>query len=472
MVFSSALFLLYFLPVFLLVYYLTPLKWKNYTALGFSLLFYAWGAPVFVFFLLASCLIDHFLIRGFDSYNRRRYLVLSLILNVGLLLYFKYANFFIENVNVVLEQMGFTEVEWTKVILPIGVSFFTFQKISYAMDVYRGISKQLQKFSDYLLYISLFPQLIAGPIVRFSTIESQITNRAENENFSFRLDGAFRFVIGLAKKILISNTLAVQVDLIYELPHNELTSSLAWLGIVCYTFHIYFDFSGYSDMAIGLGKMIGFKFPENFNFPYLSGSITEFWQRWHITLGTWMRDYLYIPLGGNRKSESRTYINLFIVFLISGFWHGASWNFVLWGTYHGVFLVLERLFLLKVYKKIPNLFRIVLTFFIVLFGWVFFSCETLEQSLIMFERLFAFDINLGAFDLTGKFYFYFVLALVFAFVGVNSSIRTKLSIFQDQITLQSNGVLVIAFVCMLFLFALSMGEMTGSNFNPFIYYRF
>lgn len=472
MVFSSALFLLYFLPVFLLLYYLTPLKWKNYTALGFSLLFYAWGAPMFVFFLLASCLIDHFLIKSFSSENRKRYLILSLILNIGLLLYFKYANFFMENVNEVLGQIGFEKAEWTNVVLPIGVSFFTFQKISFAIDVYRGVSKQLKKFSDYLLYISLFPQLIAGPIVRFSTIEAQIINRSENENFSFRLDGAFRFVIGLAKKILISNTLAVQVDLIYDLPYNELTSSLAWLGVVCYTFHIYFDFSGYSDMGIGLGKMIGFKFPENFNFPYLSGSITEFWQRWHITLGTWMRDYLYIPLGGNRKSGSRTYVNLFIVFLISGFWHGASWNFLIWGAYHGVFLVLERLFLLKVYQKIPNLFRILLTFFVVLFGWVFFSCETLEQSLIMFEKLFAFHINVEAFDLTGKFYFYLVLAILFAFVGVNNSIRTKLSIFQDQITLQSNSVLIVAFICMLFLFALSMGEMMGSDFNPFIYYRF
>jgi len=472
MVFSSALFLLYFLPVFLLLYYLTPLRWKNYTALGFSLLFYAWGAPIFVFFLLVSCLIDHFLIAGFSSDNRKRNLALSLVLNVGLLLYFKYANFFVDNVNLVLEQIGFAKAEWTKVILPIGVSFFTFQKISYAMDIYRGTSKQLQKFTDYLLYISLFPQLIAGPIVRFSTIESQITNRSDNENFSFRLDGAFRFVIGLAKKILISNTLAVQVDLIYDLPYNELTSSLAWLGIVCYTFHIYFDFSGYSDMAIGLGKMIGFKFPENFNFPYLSGSITEFWQRWHITLGTWMRDYLYIPLGGNRKSGSRTYINLLIVFLISGFWHGASWNFVIWGAYHGVFLVIERFFLLKLYQKVPNIFRVVLTFFIVLFGWVFFSCETLEQSLVMFERLFALDIHLVEFDLSGKFYFYFVLALVFAFVGVNKPIRAKLSIFQDQITLQSNAVLIVVFVCMLFLFVLSVGEMMGSDFNPFIYYRF
>ena len=242
MVFSSALFLLYFLPVFLLLYYLTPLKWKNYTALGFSLLFYAWGAPMFVFFLLASCLIDHFLIKSFSSENRKRYLILSLILNIGLLLYFKYANFFMENVNEVLGQIGFEKAEWTNVVLPIGVSFFTFQKISFAIDVYRGVSKQLKKFSDYLLYISLFPQLIAGPIVRFSTIEAQIINRSENENFSFRLDGAFRFVIGLAKKILISNTLAVQVDLIYDLPYNELTSSLAWLGVVLLYFPYLFRF--------------------------------------------------------------------------------------------------------------------------------------------------------------------------------------------------------------------------------------
>lgn len=472
MVFSSTLFLVYFLPVFLLLYYLTPSNWKNYTALGFSLLFYAWGAPVFVFFLLGSCLFDFYLIRNFSANNKKTYLGLSLVLNVGLLLYFKYANFFVDNFNVLLESIGYVKVGWAKVVLPIGVSFFTFQKISYSLDVYRGTSAPLKKFSDYLLYISLFPQLIAGPIVRFSTIEAQIIDRKENENYSFRLDGAFRFVIGLAKKVLISNTLAAQVDVIYALPYEELTSSLAWIGIVCYTFHIYFDFSGYSDMAIGLGKMIGFEFPENFNFPYLSRSITEFWQRWHITLGTWMRDYLYIPLGGNRKSGSRTYFNLFVVFLISGFWHGAEWNFVIWGIYHGAFLVLERLFLMKLYEKLPNIFRVVLTFFIVLFGWVFFSCETLEHSLVMFEKLFAFDIHIAEFSFSTKFYFYFILAAFFAFVGINKSVRERLSVFQDKITLQSNLVLIPMFLMMLFLLALSMGEMMGSDFNPFIYYRF
>jgi len=272
---------------------------------------------------------------------------ISVMLNVGLLAYFKYANFFVENINEVLAAIGIEQIKWTAVTLPIGISFFTFQKMTYAVDVYRGVYHPLKKPTDFALYILMFPQLIAGPIVRFNEIANQIEDRSWNENNNNRLTGFFRFTVGLAKKVLIANVLGEQVDLIFGLGQLEFNTVTAWIGIVAYAFQIYFDFSGYSDMAIGIGRMIGFDFPENFNNPYISRNITEFWRRWHITLGRWMRDYLYIPLGGNRVSTMRLYFNLWVVFLISGLWHGAAWNFVIWGAFHGLFLVMDKLFLLK-----------------------------------------------------------------------------------------------------------------------------
>ncbi|MFT6185131.1 MAG: alginate O-acetyltransferase complex protein AlgI, partial [Flavobacteriales bacterium] len=294
---------------------------KNGVILIASMLFYSFGAPKFIFVILASTVIDFYLVNALhnseDLKKRKRFLILSLTLNLGLLAYFKYANFFVENVNSVLGEMGFHSVEWTKVALPIGISFYTFQTLTYSVDVYRRNHAPLKKLSDYLLYILSFPQMIAGPIVRFTTIADQITNRVETVDD--KLLGFFRFCIGLGKKVLIANVLGEQASLLMEGDISLLSTSAAWVGIVAYTFQIYFDFSGYSDMAIGLGRMMGFTFPENFNSPYTSRSITEFWRRWHMTLSSFMRDYLYIPLGGSRvKSKSRLYTNLWIVFLLSG----------------------------------------------------------------------------------------------------------------------------------------------------------
>ncbi len=348
MVFSSVSFLLYFLPIFLLLYTIASPAYKNWIILFFSVYFYSWGAPRFVFLLLGSTLLDFYLVRymsqQIDSKKRKYLLMLSLSLNLGLLAVFKYANFFVENIQTILVASGSSSFAWTNIALPIGISFYTFQTLTYSVDVYRKVHAPLRSVKDYLLYIMMFPQLIAGPIVRFNTIADQIEHRVETHQD--KLQGFYRFCIGLAKKVLIANVLGeVVLLLLGEQPGistnwASLNSSLAWYCLLAYTFQIYFDFSGYSDMAIGLGKMMGFSFPENFDNPYNSRSISEFWRRWHITLGAFMRSYLYIPLGGSRVAKkSRLYVNLWLVFLLSGLWHGASWNFVIWGAFHGFFLV-------------------------------------------------------------------------------------------------------------------------------------
>lgn len=470
MVFSSSLFIFYFLPLFLLAYYISPKKIKNYTALVFSLFFYAWGAPIFIYFLLGSCIVDFFLVKEMHKTNKRIYLWVSLLLNIGLLGYFKYANFFVENFNTISNLFDTGEIPWKSVVLPIGVSFFTFQKISYTLDVYRKKNLPQSNFWNYLLFITLFPQLIAGPIVRYGDIADQLETR--NENINNRLDGMFRFIIGLAKKILIANVMAVQVQLIYSSGIDSISSANAWLAALSFTFQIYFDFSGYSDMAIGLGKMIGFKFPENFDFPYKARSITEFWQRWHMTLSTWMRDYLYIPLGGNRKSGTRTYINLFLVFLFSGLWHGAAWNFVIWGTFHGLFLVIERAFLKKWLDRIPKFISIAYCFLIVLIGWVFFSAETVDQGILILKKMFAFDIHLSELQMSHKFIFYFILAILFSFLPFGKTFEEKVNHFQDSFSMQNSVVIVVVSLLLLSLLIICSAEITANGFNPFLYYRF
>lgn len=348
MVFSSIIFLFYFFPIFFLIYYLAGDKYKNAVILAGSILFYAWGAPSFIFVILGTTAMDFYLVR-IMSHSRRKYLrslllITSLSLNLGLLFYFKYSNFFIENINHLLAVAGMKEISWVKLLLPIGISFYTFETLTYVIDVYRGIHKPLKNFWDYQLYIVLFPKLIAGPIIRYHDFANQIYDRKTYYTSEYRLRGLYRFFIGLLKKVLIANAMAANADAIFNIPQSQLGTLTAWLGALSYTFQIYFDFSGYSDMAIGLGLMMGFRFPENFNNPYTSLSITDFWRRWHMTLGAWMKNYLYIPLGGNKvKTKRRLYFNLWLVFLASGLWHGAAWGFVIWGAYHGFFLVVERM---------------------------------------------------------------------------------------------------------------------------------
>ena len=473
MVFSSSLFLLCFFPVFLLIYFVIDKKYRNLFALLASIFFYAWGAPKFIFVVLGSIYVDYYLVGWIytSSGKKKRILTgLSIALNIGLLLYYKYANFFIENVNSLLDSIGIEEVSWAGVALPIGISFFTFQKLTYTVDVYRKVHAPLKRVSDYALYILMFPQLIAGPIVRFNEIADQIEDRSENENLDNRLTGFFRFAIGLAKKVLIANVLGEQVDWIFSMGGDDLTTPLAWIGVIAYAFQIYYDFSGYSDMAIGIGRMIGFDFPENFNNPYISKNISEFWRRWHITLGRFMKDYLYIPLGGNRISIPRMYLNLWMVFLISGLWHGAAWNFVIWGAFHGLFLVLDRLFLLKFYNKIGKIPSIIITFIITLIGWVLFRAQNLGYAWMFIKKMFTSDMEGVTISFDSRFYTILAFAVFFAFWGGFKNIEK----WQERLYAkdQKNRRIILMVIISVLLVIISVSAVTSQGFNPFIYFRF
>lgn len=406
------------------------------------------------------------------SVNKRKlFLIVSLCLNLGLLFYFKYCNFFIENINSFLTVLNISEIKWVKLALPIGISFYTFESLTYVIDVYRRQHKPLTNFLQYQLYILLFPKLIAGPIIRFSEIADQITDRFSYYNTNKILLGICRFTIGLGKKVLIANVLAKVADEVFNLPSASLNTFECWLGALAYTFQIYFDFSGYSDMAVGLGKIFGFNFPENFDNPYTSKSITEFWKRWHMTLGNWMKHYLYIPLGGNQVNNTRLYVNLGIVFILSGFWHGAAWTFIFWGIYNGLWLILERLFLLNFYKKLGSL-SIILSFLIVIIGWVIFRADTLDQALNHISHMF--NVNV-----TGKHHVFisnkvkiiFLVATFFSFFSL-LPFGTRIQNFlfnQENKPLLSQTIILM---CCIFIYALALASITTSNFNPFIYFRF
>ncbi|HEY1037936.1 MAG TPA: MBOAT family O-acyltransferase [Bacteroidia bacterium] len=459
----------------MLVYFVAANKYKNAILLLSSILFYSWGAPKFIFAILGTTTLDFYLVRvmynATTERKRKLFLVLSLFLNVGMLFYFKYCNFFVENFNAILSGFGIEQVKWTDVILPIGISFYTFESLTYVIDVYRKLHKPLSNFWQYQMYILLFPKLIAGPIIRYHEISDQIADRSVNDTVDNKLAGFYRFCIGLAKKVLIANIMAAKADAVFAMPAEALNASYAWIGMIAYTFQIYFDFSGYSDMAIGIGRMIGFKFPENFDNPYTSQSITEFWRRWHMTLGNWMRNYLYIPLGGNRvKSKYRLYFNLWLVFLASGLWHGAAWTFIFWGAYHGVFLILERIFLLKVYEKIGKIPSIAITFFIVAIGWVFFRATEFNQATTLISKLFSFKWELQAGFLNREFMLISGFAVLFSFFTV-FKLGKKIQdvVYVSQQTITASSLLLFA---SLILFVLSLSSITTSGFNPFIYFRF
>lgn len=473
MVFSSIFFLLYFLPVFLLGYHFIDKKYKNYWVLTASIFFYAWGAPKFIFVVLGATIIDFFVVNKIFSSNslqtKKKWLILSLILNLGLLAYFKYANFFVDNFNSILKGLGFDAISWAAIALPIGISFYIFQSITYAVDVYRGVNPPVKKISHYLLYILSFPQMIAGPIVKYNQIANQLATRDETSDD--RLLGFYRFCIGLAKKVLIANAMAVYADQILSGDIVSHSSSTIWLGIVAYTFQIYFDFSGYSDMAIGLGRMIGFKFPENFDSPYLSKNISEFWRRWHITLGAFMKEYLYIPLGGNRvKSVPRLYVNLAIVFLLSGLWHGASWNFILWGAFHGFFLILDRIFLINVLSKIGKIPSMLFTFFIVMVGWAIFRMENFDEMKIVLTKMFMCDFS-STIELPVKYWFILSVSVffsVFTFFKIGKKAE-DFFFFRETVCVSAHLILVMIAISLLIF---SVSGIAASDFNPFIYYRF
>jgi len=435
-----------------------------------SVFFYSWGGPKFILAILGTTFLDFHLVRAMhhskDEKKRKSLLLVSILLNVGLLFYFKYCNFFIDNLNFLIG----TEIKWLNVVLPIGISFYTFESLTYVVDVYRKIHPPLNNFWNYQTYILFFPKLIAGPIVRYHDIASQVTNRTSNDTAEMKISGFLIFCMGLAKKTIIANTLGLQADQVFNLDASQINSIAAWSGALAYTFQIYFDFSGYSDMAIGLGKIMGFKLPENFNNPYISASITEFWRRWHITLGAWMKHYLYIPLGGNQVKNGRLYLNLAIVFLLSGFWHGASWNFIIWGAWHGAFLVLERLFLGKVFSTVGKWISIPITFLIVMTGWVFFRIENLNEAWDIILKLFLFDFSDSPFAPNNDFSFMLCLAAFISFFAV-TKFTTQLQnrLYAENVN-ASQAWLFIGLGIVLYYCSLSF--IAALDFNPFIYFRF
>jgi alginate O-acetyltransferase complex protein AlgI len=470
LVFAGITFLVYVLPLFLLGYHLAPHKLKNGLVLAFSIFFYSWGGPKFIFAILGTTFLDFFLVNAMheskEKKSKRVLLIISLCLNLGLLFYFKYSNFFIENFNRVLGL----DVQLAKVILPIGISFYTFESLTYVIDVFKGVHKPLKNFWQYQTYILLFPKLIAGPIVRYHDIADQITNREKNYTPDVKLSGFLIFCLGLSKKVILANTLGMQADAVFNLPADQLDTTAAWVGAIAYTFQIYFDFSGYSDMAIGLCKIMGFRIPENFNNPYLSGSITEFWRRWHITLGAWMKNYLYIPLGGSQVANLKLYRNLIIVFLLSGFWHGASWNFILWGAFHGLFLILDRLFLSRFLTAAGKWFSVPFTFLVVVTGWVLFRNEDLAYATGLIEKMYTFRFFDGKFAMLNDFSFMACLGLLiswFAFSKKTLLIQNKLygEVFSNKSRWLALGLGII-------LYYVSLSFISALDFNPFIYFRF
>ena len=483
MVFSSPIFLFLFLPL-VLAYFLVPgLKLRNYWLLAFSILFYAWGEVVFVLLMLASTLMNYFLGRWVDSEvrpQRRKWAVgIAVALNIGTLVFFKYANFLVANANEFLGYLQLPALHMDPVRLPIGISFFTFHALSYVIDIYRRKSASAKNPCDVALYIFFFPQLIAGPILRWSSISPQIAARtASREKFA---EGIRRFVGGFAKKMILANVLAVPADQIFALSSHELTAGVAWFGAACYTLQIYFDFSGYSDMAVGLGKMFGFDFMENFNYPYISQSITEFWRRWHISLSSWFRDYLYIPLGGNRCSTGRNYFNLVLVFLLCGLWHGASWTFALWGLYHGLFLVLERSAGGRGVERLPRPARHVYALGIVTIGLVIFRADSFLHACTVLQTMAGLATSTKAAQPLARFITHqvswsFVLAILFstpAWPSFKEALERLCQRIPEQAqpVAQSAGAL-LEVLLITALLLISASWLAGGTYNPFIYFRF
>lgn len=468
MVFSSMTFLCVFLPVVFLLYYLLPsLCIKNGLLIIASLLFYAYGEPVYVLLMLFSIVMNYVFGRMLATEStgiRRMVVAVAVIVNLGLLFVFKYADMFLKTVNAI----GHSDFPMADLALPVGISFFTFQALSYVIDVYRGEARMTRNLFDVMLYVSFFPQLIAGPIVKYHDIQDQIWNR--KPDVKEIAEGMRRFTIGLAKKVLIANTMASAADALFSVQMDEINILSAWIAALAYLFQIYFDFSGYSDMAIGMGHMFGFSFRENFNYPYISGSIQEFWRRWHISLSTWFKEYLYIPLGGNRKGKARTCINKLIVFFSTGLWHGANWTFVVWGLWHGLFILLEELIPIR---KLPDVLRHIYALLIVTTGFVMFRADTLTQGVAMIGKMFTgWSFTASQMQtLLGQLTPLFLIMLVLAVMG-SIPILPKLTEWVKADGTRSRVLEPVSYVCSILLLLLSIMSLSSGTYNPFIYFRF
>ena len=463
MIFSSIPFLFFFFPLFILLYFTLPFKYKNHILLLFSLIFYAWGEPIYILLMIFSSIVDFINGKNIekhkdDNKKKKIYLIISIIINISLLGFFKYADFFIKVINNILNL----DIPLLKLGLPIGISFFTFQTMSYSIDVYRGDVKAEKDFLTFMTYVCMFPQLIAGPIVRYETVSSELHKR--DINFKKFADGFTRFLRGLFKKVLIANNIGLLFTLITSSEVNDISIMTGVLAIVSYAFQIYFDFSGYSDMAIGMGNMCGFTFLENFNYPYISKSITEFWRRWHISLSSWFKDYVYIPLGGSRVNILKNIRNILIVWILTGFWHGASWNFIFWGLYYGILLLLEKFVLKKYIDKLPDFVKHIYTIILVFIGWMIFAFDDSKYLFGFIKALTSNKFVDSAFLYYFKNYFLIlVIATVFS-LPVYPKVKEKMNntIFTSLLSI---SIYVI-------LFIITLSYLVSDTYNPFLYFRF
>lgn len=459
MLFSSITFIYYFLPILLFVYFLVPKKYKNLVLLIFSLLFYFLGEPRYIIILILSCLLNFFFGNMVSKdKNKKLWLIISIIYNIGQLLVFKYTDFFIENVNNIFNS----NINYLYIVMPIGISFFTFQAMGYVFDIYMCKHKPAKKLLDFMTYISLFPQLVAGPIVRYIDVEKELVKRESNcDKFS---EGIGRFIIGLSKKVLLANVLG---EFAGDLVEVDLLAS--WLKPILFTLQIYFDFSGYSDMAIGLGLMFGFRFLENFNYPLIASSITDFWRRWHMSLSSWFRDYVYIPLGGNRKGLVKQIRNIFVVWFLTGFWHGASWNFIIWGLYFGVLLVIEKMFLKKIIDK-TKIFKYIYTSFIVVISFLIFSTDNTKDIFVSLGNMFM----INDIPLTSSSTLYFLksnlLLIIISIIGATPLMKNLVLKLENSKYKKIVDTLEVA--CLMGLLVLTTAFLIDASFNPFLYFRF
>jgi alginate O-acetyltransferase complex protein AlgI len=461
MVFSSITFLFYFLPLVLGIYYIVPNKFKNIVLLISSLAFYAYGEPKYIIVMILSILATYIfgiLINKNKKY-KELFLILSICVSIGLLIYFKYTNFIIQNINLWLNN----KIDFIYVVLPIGISFYTFQLISYTIDVYRGEAKVQKNFLKLAMYISLFPQLIAGPIVRYTTIEEQLEKR--EYTFEKFANGVRRFIVGLGKKVLIANVLG-ELNSVF-LASNDTSTLFYWLYAISGMLQIYFDFSGYSDMAIGLGKMFGFEFLENFNYPYIATSITDFWRRWHISLSTWFRDYIYIPLGGNRVNKIKWLRNIMVVWLLTGLWHGAAWNFIIWGLYFGILLILEKVFLNKYLEKLPKVLTRLYTLSIVMISFIIFNGENIERIMQNIGGLIGVNVS-SIISAESVYYFKsYITVIIIGIIGATPIMNNLVN--KEKIGKVMN---VLEPVFLLLILTICTSHIIDGSFNPFLYFRF
>lgn len=458
MVFSSILFIFRFLPIAMMLYFLTPNKFKNLTLLIISLIFYSWGEPKYFLIMLASIFVDYFVSREIDKNknNKKRRIILlfiSIIFNLGMLFFFKYFNFFIENINNIFGL----SLKYVKITLPLGISFYTFQTMSYTIDVFLGKVKAEKNIINFGAFVCLFPQLIAGPIVKYTDINIELKER--KVDIKQIQDGIELFILGLGSKVLIANNIGAFWTEIEGKGFSNIGSIIAWLSVLSFALQIYFDFSGYSLMAIGLGKMLGFNFPKNFNYPYISKNISEFWRRWHITLGAWFKEYVYIPLGGNRVGRLRLYINLFIVWFLTGIWHGASYNFILWGLYFFVLISMEKAFLLRVLKK-SNILSHLYSIFFILLGWAIFAVIDLGELKVLLKEMFTISKNNHWIYYLRNYGITFIIAIVFS-TPIVKNIYNKF-VKSDIL----NTVILIT------IFLISIAYLVDATYNPFLYFRF